>query len=360
MKGYVYNMRVLICLAVFSVVFTPGCRKKNAPEKPDVNHVEVQAPVPAQTLADGVAATVNGVDIKESEVAEQVEEQLKAISEKASSQLPPNFIAQYKTQLRAQFLEKLIVEELLSEKIKEDGIEVTDEEAENTITAMLSSQKPPLSLEDYKKKLEEYGRDYEKEKERIREQLAYQKILKAQYEGKLNVTREEARKYYDENQKLFETAEKVRASHILIKPVYVKGGDMNEPKAKAYQKAEEILEKVKKGADFAVLAKASSACPSASKGGDLGYFEKGQMTPTFEEAAFDLNVGDISDIVETEYGYHIIKVTDHKDAGTIPYEEAEEKIIEQLNKNKQVELTNEYIKSLKADADIIYAPDEPM
>lgn len=358
MKSYVYNMRVLICLAIFLIVFTPGCRKKSAPEKPDVNQVEAQAP--AQQLADGVAATVNGVDIKESEVTEQVEEQLKAISEKASSQLPPNLIEQYRTQLRAQFLEKLIVEVLLSEKIKEDGIEVSDEEVENTITTMLSSLPEPLSLEDYKKKLAEHGRGYEKEKERIREQLAYQKIIKAQYEGKLNATKEEAQKYYDENQKLFETTEKVRASHILIKPVYVKGGDMNEPKIKALQKAGEILEKVKKGADFAVLAKASSACPSASNGGDLGYFEKGKMTPKFDEAAFKLKVGDISDIVETEYGYHIIKVTDHKDAGTIPFEQAEAKIIEQLNKNKQVELTNEYIKSLKADADIVYAPNEPI
>ena len=357
MKICVYNMRILICFAVFSIVFTPACRKKTAPVEPDVNQVEAQAPV--QTLAAGVAATVNGIDIKESEVQELMEEGLKALSANAS-QLPPNFIEQYKAQLRGQILEKLIVENLLSEKVKKDGITVTDEEVDNTITAMLSSQPQPFSLEDYKNKLAEHGRNFEEEREQIREQLAYQKILKSQLGGKINATDEEAQKYYDENLKLFETAEKIRASHILIKPVYVKGGDMNEPEAQALKKAKDVLQKIKNGADFAVLAKASSACPSASNGGDLGFFSKGEMTPEFEEAAFKLQVGQVSDIVQTEYGYHIIKVTDHKDAGTISFDEAKEKIIEQLMRNKQIELTNEFIESLKADADIVYPPDESM
>ncbi len=355
MRSFVYSMRILICLAIFSIVFTLSCRKKTGPTEPDVNQVKVQDSV--QTLAAGVAATVNGIDIKEIEVQELMEIGLKGISANAS-QLPPNFIEQYKAQLRGQILEKLIVENLLSEKVKEDGIKITDEEVDNTIAAMLSSQPQPFSLEDYKKKLAEYGRNFEEERERMREQLAYQKILKAQLEGKVSVTDEEAQKYYDENMKQFETAEKIRTSHILIKPAYVKGGDMNEPEAQALKKAEDLLQKIKNGADFAVLAKASSACPSAPKGGDLGFFSKGEMTPEFEEAAFKLEVGQISDIVKTDYGYHIIKVTDHKDAGTISFDEAKDKIIEQIKINKQIELTDEYIESLKAEADIVYAPDE--
>ncbi len=357
MKSFIYSMRILNCLALLSIVFTFSCRKKSSPQEPDVNQVEAQSSM--QMPAAGVAATVNGVDIKESEVQELMKVGLEDISSKAS-QLPPNFLEQYKERLREQILEQLIVKNLLAEKVKESDIKVTDEEIINLITGMVSSQPEPLSFEEYKQKLVENGRSFEEEKERIREVLAYKKILEAQMAGKIDVTEDEAKKFYDENPKQFEAAEQIRASHILIKPVFVKGGDPNEAKAQADKKAKDLLQKIKNGADFAVLAKASSACPSAPKGGDLGFFSKGDMTPSFEKASFELKVGQISDIVETEYGYHIIKVTDHKDAGIVSFDEAKDKIVEQLKRNKQLELTNEYIESLKAEANIVYASgDQP-
>ncbi len=355
MKNFAYIIQILTCLIILSVVFTLSCRKKTSPQEPDVNQVEAQSSM--QMPAAGVAATVNGVDIKESEVQELMKVGLEDISAKAS-QLPPNFIEQYKKRLREQILEQLIIKSLLAEKVKESDIEVTDEEIINLITKMISAQPEPLSLEEYKQKLVENGWNFEEEKERIREGLAYQKILEAQTAGKINVTEDDAKKFYDENPKQFETAEQVKASHILIKPVYVKGSDPNEAKAQAEKKAKDLLQKIKNGADFAALAKASSACPSAPKGGDLGFFSKGDMTPVFEEAAFKLEVGQVSDIVETEYGYHIIKVTDHKDAGIVSFDEAKDKIIEQLKRNKQLELRNEYIESLKAEADIVYASED--
>jgi peptidyl-prolyl cis-trans isomerase C len=352
MKSLAYSMRILTCLAIFSVVFTFGCRKKTSPEEPDVNQVEAQSSV--RMLADGVAATVNGVDIKESEVRELMKEGLEELSANAS-QLSPNFIEQYRKRFREQVLEQLIVKRLLAEKVEESDIKVTNEEIINLITKMLSAQAEPLSFEEYKQKLVENGRNFEEEKERIREGLAYQKILEAQIGGKINITEDDAKKFYDENPKQFETAEQIRVSHILIKPVYIKGGDPNEAKALADKKAKDLLQKIKNGADFAVLAKASSACPSAPKGGDLGFISKGDTTPVFEETAFKLEVGQVSDIVKTEYGYHIIKVTDHKDASIISFDEAKDRIIEQLKQSKQLELRNEYIESLKAEADIVYA-----
>ncbi len=357
MKNFICGIRILSCLAIFSVVFTLSCRKSTGPEETDVNQVDPQAAV--QMPADSVAVTVNGVEINESDINELIQPQLDIIAERAS-QIPPDLVEQNKKQLRGQALEKLIVEHLLDEKVKEANIEVTEEEVIKLITETLSTQPEPLSLEEYKKKLVENGRSFEEEKERIREGLAYQRILEAQMAGKINVTEDDAKKIYDENPKQFESPEQIRASHILIIPELIKGGDPNEAKATAKAKAQDLLKQIKDGADLAELAKSNSACPSASKGGDLNFFSRGDMMPSFEKAAFELEVGQISDIVETKYGYHIIKVTDHKDAGIISFEEAKDKIIGQLTQSKQLELTKEYIESLKAEANIVYPSGDQM
>ena len=354
MRVFLKVRQVLIYLGVFSVIFTMSCRKKTSPEETDVNQTIAQDIL--QVPSDGVAVTVDGIEIKETEVQALMEQELKEMSAKAS-QLPPEFLEQLKNQLRAQVLEQLIIEKILDEKVKEANIEVSDEEVINMITTLISAQPEPLSLEDYKKKLVEYGRSFDEEKERIQKGLAYQKILDAQLEGKVNVTEEDARKFYDENPKQFETTEQVRASHILIKPIFTKGEDPNEAKAEAKTKVQDLLKQIKDGADFAQLAMSNSACLSAQKGGDLGYFSSGDMTPDFEKVAFELAIGQISDIMETEYGFHIIKVTGHKDAGMMSFDLAKDQIIAQLTDNQQRELTEKYLESLKAEADIVYPPE---
>jgi parvulin-like peptidyl-prolyl isomerase len=115
----------------------------------------------------------------------------------------------------------------------------------------------------------------------------------------------------------------VKASHILLKVAPDAG---EEEKAKVKSEMQSILEKARNGGDFAELAKEYSECPSAPQGGDLGYFRHGQMVKPFDEAAFALEKGQISDIVETQFGYHIILSVDKKPAGTKPLEEVSEDI----------------------------------
>ncbi len=129
-------------------------------------------------------------------------------------------------------------------------------------------------------------------------------------------------------------------------------------KAAAKAKAEELLKQIKDGDDFAELAKANSGCYSSERGGDLGFFSRGRMVPAFEEAAFALKVGQVSDIVETQFGYHIIKVTDHRDASVTMFEQAKDDIMKSLTQTRQAELAKEYIESLKAQANIVYPPGE--
>ena len=130
----------------------------------------------------------------------------------------------------------------------------------------------------------------------------------------------------------FTEPEQVRARHILVK---VAPDAAAEAKAAARKKAEELLAKVKAGADFAALAKERSDDPgSAAKGGDLGLFPRGRMTPAFEEAAFALQAGGVSDVVETPFGFHVIKVEEHRPGGVKPLAAVHDEIVETVKQER--------------------------
>jgi peptidyl-prolyl cis-trans isomerase C len=321
--------------------------------EPNITSVEPNVPAkatnepnkPAEASADSVAVTVNGVDIKESQVEAQLQPQL----QKMAAQLPPAFIEQYKKQLGQKVLEGLIIEQLLDEKVKDSNIVVTDEDVVEHLEEAAAQQN--LTLSDIKEMMEARGQSFDEAKQRIKKSMVYQKFFEAQSAGKINVTEDEAKKYYDENAK---QVEQVRASHILIKPRLADpNSDPNEAKAAAKAKAEDLLKQIKNGADFAELARANSDCPSSKQGGDLNFFGRGQMVPVFEEAAFALKPGQVSDVVESPFGYHIIKVTDRKND---TFEKAKDNILKWLTQTKQDEFAEKYIESLKADANIIYPP----
>ncbi len=372
MSSFIFSRRVLICVVLFFAVFDLSCKPKS-PEQTDADKpqpspakieadtssdtnldlVELQAP---EESADSVAVTIDGTDITEAELQKIIKPQLDKMVQQ-NKQLPPAFAQAYKKQIRQQVLDQMIVGRLLEKKVKEFNIVVTEEEVINQIKKLLSAQRPPLSLEEFKKKSAESGQSFEEVKQQVRKGMKYQKIVESQWTGKINITEEDAKKHYDENPTQFEVQEQVRASHILIKPDTTdSGADPNQAKAKAKAKIQGLLEQIKGGADFAELARASSDGPSAARGGDLDFFPRGKMVPPFDKAAFALEVGKVSDIVETRFGYHIIKVTDRKDAGTASFEQAKNSLIRQLTQKKQSEFANKYIESLKAAANIVYPP----
>lgn len=163
---------------------------------------------------------------------------------------------------------------------------------------------------------------------------------------KVTVSEAKARSYYKEHSDVFKTPETIRARHILIK---TEPSASEEDKKKLKAKAEEVIAKLKKGDDFAKLASEVSDDPGTkAKGGDLDFFPKGTMIPAFEEAAFALKPGEISGLVETEYGYHIIKVEEKKEALLEPYEKIKEKVKEQaLQEMRKAAVTDFVEKALK-------------
>jgi len=367
------TLQIAITAACFVILFAPmlsakaKAKAKSEPNTPalaaQTAAVEPNKPAPvlsakAETGAkslDSVAVTVNGIDINES----RIEAQLKPQLAKVGAQLPSTFVEQYKNQLRQQILEELIVTQLLDGKVKENNIIVTEEEVLLHLEKAAAQQN--LSLSDIKEMMEARGQSFDEAKQRIKKGMAYQKLMEAQWAGKINVTEDDAKKYYSENAKQLE---QVRASHILITPdsnqatagsalTSDPNADPNKAKAAAKAKAQDLLKQIKDGADFAELAKTNSDCPSSKQGGDLNFFGRGQMAPTFEEAAFALKTGQVSDVVETQFGYHIIKVTDRKND---TFEKAKDDCMNLLTQPKRAELAEEYVASLKANANIVYPP----
>lgn len=167
---------------------------------------------------------------------------------------------------------------------------------------------------------------------------------------KIHVSEADMKLYYKVNKEDFPSPEMVRARDIFIK---VDGSAPESAKKEAKEKAEGILKKVKEGGDFAKLAsKYSDDKVAAKKGGDLGFFKKGMMVPEFEKAAFALKPGEVSDVVETPRGFHIIKLEAVKKAGTKPYEEVKDKIRKILYKQVRETKVKEFLDKAMSDAKV--------
>jgi peptidyl-prolyl cis-trans isomerase C len=179
--------------------------------------------------------------------------------------------------------------------------------------------------------------------------MAITKMVEAEVNPKVTVDDSAVKTFYDQNPQQFQQPEAWRASHILIK---VDQGAPDPQKKEARAKAESILKQVQGGGDFAALAKQHSQDGSAQAGGDLNYFQKGQMVAPFEQAAAALKPGEVSGVVETQFGYHIIKLTDHKDPRQVPLAEAAPRIGEFLKMRGQQQKAGEFIESLRSKSKI--------
>ncbi|MBS3808714.1 MAG: peptidyl-prolyl cis-trans isomerase [Desulfobacterales bacterium] len=181
-------------------------------------------------------------------------------------------------------------------------------------------------------------------KKQIKENLAIRKLIDEKIASKISVSDEEIKDYYENNQDEFKNPEKVHARHILVKS---QQDASDEKKAEARKKIEEVQKKLEQGNDFSELAKEYSEGPSSKKGGDLGYFSHGQMVEKFDKAAFALEPGETSDIVETRFGYHIIKVEDKKSESMKSLDKVRDSIRENLRNEKLMQELEPYIASLK-------------
>lgn len=295
------------------------------------------APKPGDVLAK-----VNGTSITREEVERAAAALLKQNRMGGSEA--------YKKQAEEAALAQLVSVELLTEEGKKLEVKDLDKKTDEKIS---QGKKQFPSQEDFEKALKDMNMTEKDLREITRKDIIINNLIENKVLSKLTVSPDQVKKFYDDNSdKYFKKPEQVRASHILI------GVDSNATpaeKEKARQKAAELREKILKGADFAEIAKAESTCPSKAQGGDLGLFGHGQMVPPFEQAAFGLKkAGDISEVVETQFGYHIIKLTERAPASTVSFDEAKTKIADYLKNQQAQQAVQAYIEELKKGAKIEY------
>ena len=250
----------------------------------------------------------------------------------------------YKDKFKELVLDQMVYTELIYQEAEKENVLPTEEEVNTAISNFKSSIE---TNEDYQKQLKEIGIDDEFLKYQFARELASEKY-KEYYDENNNVENEAMQIYYDEHKDEFYVDE-VKASHILIKTIDDENNELSEEKkAEAKEKAKEVLAKVKSGEDFATLAKEySEDTASAVNGGDLDFFPRGYMVEPFENAAFSMEVGEVSDLVESDFGYHIIKVTDKVDE-----QKTFDDVKDTIKSTLQNENYNTQIEKLKSNAKI--------
>jgi peptidyl-prolyl cis-trans isomerase C len=294
-----------------------------------------EKPKPVPAVLPQVCAKIDGQPVGRDEL----ETAVKDAESKAGRTVPP---AERDAVYRG-LLDRVILFKLLASEAKVRGITVTPQEVTDRI-AQIKQQFP--SEAEFQKELTKRHTTLAQLQEEQKRDLVNAKTIEAEVAPKLVVTDQDLDAFYKGNPDQFKEPESVRASHILF-------GVAKDatPAAKTATKteAEGVLKRVKAGEDFAALAKQYSKDPgSAAVGGDLNFFPKGQMVPAFDAAAFSMKPGDISDLVETEFGYHIIKLTEKRTGRTIPLPEVKDRLSEFLKQRKQQELVQQYLLGLKS------------
>lgn len=263
-------------------------------------------------------------------------------------QMAQQFIAQMGPQLEQQAVEQFINDTLVQKEAVRLEIPVSAQEIDDVLSRLTESLPEGVSIDQVLAAQSMTVADLRQEiesNERVR------KLYRSKTDSAGQATDAEVQTFYEENREQFTNKEEVSASHILIATDETASA---EDDAKAKAEAEDVLAQLKKGSDFAELAMAKSDCPSKERGGDLGSFGRGQMVPSFEEAAFSQPIGEIGSIVKTQFGYHIIRVTGRTDASVRSLKEASDEIREHLEMQAREKLFEGFLNELREDAEITF------
>jgi parvulin-like peptidyl-prolyl isomerase len=252
-------------------------------------------------------------------------------------------------QTREAFLQRLIDNILIEQEAKKSGagIIVKDEEVMEVLQDVLAKQK--LSMQEYLKNLAREGNSLDSVKKEIRGQMMRARILRREVKAKILVSDEEIGEYYNKNRQEYEGKETVRIKQILL----LLPPDANKTIiAKVKNEAMQLHKRVMNGESFDLLALNYSQGPAAAQGGDVGFIGRGTIIPEVEAVAFSLPVGQVSEVIESSVGFHIIQVVDKKGAGLKPIAAVREEIKTKIEDEKLDKKYDEWIASVRAKSHI--------
>ena len=286
-------------------------------------------------------ARVNGVVITRREF--QIEYR-QAVDKHVDEGQPVN--EAYIAPIRRAVIQRMVEEELLFQESRRLGIAVPPEDLDDRIAAARVRFE---SENAFVQEIAGLHMDESQYRRKLHRQMAIDQVIERQVMPSLSVSEVEIRQFYDANPQRFKTPEKIRLSHIFIR--FEPGESMDQP-TQARRKIETIAAQLAQGGDFAALARDYSEEPRREYGGDLGYIQRGQILPQLETVAFEMAVGEISPILTTGHGFHLLRVTDRKPGNVTTFEEAHPGIRQTLLQLKRDQAVKAYIDTLREKADI--------
>ena len=272
---------------------------------------------PSEAVVDRIVAVVNQEIITLSEV------------ERGSRFLEEEILTEDRLERRERVqgvfrkvLERLIEEKLIDQEAKKSGIKVTSKEVEGAIEEV--KRRNAIDQENFEKLLAAEGMTLEAFKKEMEKKLLRTKLVNWAVKVEPKAGEKELRDFYQKNVDRYRINESYRPSHILF---LVPKGATPEQIREIRKRCQNVLERIKGGEDFGEMALLYSEDPSSQKDrGDLGFFKKGELLPAFETAATRLRVGEVSGIIRTEFGFHIVKLLDRKGSEPPSFEEVKEKV----------------------------------
>ena len=356
------SVKLIALLALAGIIASSAfAAEKKAPAKK-------AAPAPAKAAPQvdvwaglpAVVAEINGTKVAKDEVIALFMTQF------PDGKLPPFFTAELVSQVAPRLVKAVVADKLINKEIEKSGFKATADQTRSFLEAEIKKA-PKQQLDMMVQQLSMQGKTLDQHIRDMAANPAVQKqIAKMMFAQKtflkgIKVTEQDAEKYYKAHPEMFKTPadapNSIRASHILI---------MVDEKATDAQKkaALDKINSIKKQLDknpqlFEALAKTESKCPSGAQGGSLGAFGKGQMVPEFEKAAFALKPGQISGVVKTQFGYHIIRRDAAQGSSVVPFAQIKENLITFLTEQKMVEAEKKYMDSLEKKAKVQYMVKEP-
>ncbi|MCX7590414.1 MAG: peptidylprolyl isomerase [Kiritimatiellae bacterium] len=329
--------------AMMLALLLSGCTEKG--ERPKSAALETNLPKAVRSVRQvgdpsEVLVEVNGAKFTRGEANIIVEARMSALK----SRIPPERVESIRQRMLDHVTDQFVMRTLLLQEAQKLGITVTDAEIAAALEKIGEHLPAGRTVEEV---MQNSPLGEERMRDEVRIGLTIDKLLDKTLASKIEVTPAEIEDFIQKNRDRLRLPERVHARHILVACT---AEDGEEVRAQKRTKIEGLRRQLLEGADFAALAKQYSDCPSATRGGDLGTFPRGQMLKPFEDAAFSQETNAIGPVVETKAGFHIIQVLEHLPEGDMPREE----IVNLVKRRKRQQVMSAHIEQLKRGAEIKY------
>ncbi len=266
-----------------------------------------------------------------------------------SQHIPEEEIRQQLDSLRQRAIDQAIGARLLFNEAEHLDIKVTDDDVDARIKNMIEQSG---GRETFDNLLQQQNLDEKTLREQIWRGRRVDKLIEHITSGVTEPTENDIKEHFEAHREEYRQPERVLAQHILITPAASDDASF----ADARTRLEELRQRALDGAEFSALASDNSDCPSGKQGGSLGWFTRGMMVPEFDKAAFEMPVGGISDVIQTEFGYHIIHKTDHEDERAADFDQVHDNVRDFIRHTRRGEVITTHVNGLREKANVVITP----